>query len=761
MKQLNTLKTKRRGIFLALLLLMAMPMAAQTVGKEFNVGKLRYKVLNVDNHTVKVIPKENYVQYNDLVRDEKPAYFGNLSGVVIDLSQPVTYKGKKWTVTEIGKRAFQLEGITEVKLPEGMTRIGCKAFFKTASLTTINFPASLNYIENSAFSGSGLAGAFTIPDNTSIGAEAFQSCVNITSLDITKVNYLGSGCFRNCSKLSNVTVPFSAKIGQKPPKALSDDYKLTNSTDDKSGDYAFADCYNLTEATIESGIATVPDHMFAYCGDLKTVNVPASVKSIGYGAFRNCFSLDSIDMPEVNSIGKEAFWGCFNLKGDLVLSNKVTNLGDQAFAGTGLTGVKWEGAAGCTIGNNVFSGCHFMEYVDLHTLTSPTVSKTVLNRHTRGSIDNLAGGLLSRTIVYLPQGVVFTFKKGEDVNFVKSDGTCNKLSVQDGADYEFPVRFTANTAVYNKWEVYMWDEPVTVGEGKFKNRKTYTGVNYGCDEYDDHNNIAPLITYRDFSGIKDGKNCFTMLLPYEVNVQDGFRAYKLEYRGTYNNPVGPNEYREYYLFRSIPNGSKLEANKPYLLCITDGLVHTSEAFVAKNVQVAPSGNTKVDDSGHNVTTQTSTSAIHNYTNTGTLKPQGFFDTKTGQSYKFVGGTERLNNDLAFNLHTWLLNTDDDGIDVWREVPKYIPIPEGSDMLPLKPVTAAPFRGYIQPVDNTAPAKPFVVLTDDEAAAIDSLEQGTPLTGEQGIYTLDGRYAGNDLKALPSGIYVIKGKKIAK
>ena len=95
---------------------------------------------------------------------------------------------------------------------------------------------------------------------------------------------------------------------------------------------------------------------------------------------------------------------------------------------------------------------------------------------------------------------------------------------------------------------------------------------------------------------------------------------------------------------------------------------------------------------------------------------------------------------------------------WEE--EFIHIP-GSDAKRRIPVTAAPFRGYIQPIDNTAPAKPFVILTDDEAAAIDSLEQGTPLTGEQGIYTLDGRYAGNDLKALPSGIYVIKGKKIAK
>ena len=90
--------------------------------------------------------------------------------------------------------------------------------------------------------------------------------------------------------------------------------------------------------------------MFAYCGELKTVRVPATVTSIGGGAFRQCFSFDFIDMPEVNSIGIEAFWGCFNLKGDLVLSNKVTNLGNQAFGYTSLTGVKWEGAAGCTIG---------------------------------------------------------------------------------------------------------------------------------------------------------------------------------------------------------------------------------------------------------------------------------------------------------------------------------------------------------------------------------------------------------------------------
>ncbi|PVX57488.1 leucine rich repeat (LRR) protein [Hallella colorans] len=760
MKQIYLLKTKRRGIFLALLLLMALPMAAQTAGNKFKVDGLNYIVLDAAKLTLKVLPETNYKQYTDTEGDAYSAYNGTLSGI-LDLTKPVSYNGKNWKVTEIGKRAFQLENITEVKLPDGMTRIGYKAFYKTASLTTIKFPSSLTVIETSAFSASGLTGTVTFPDNTFIGANAFQSCVKITSLDITKVQYLGSGCFRNCSGLSKVTVPLSAKIGQKLAATLSD-YKLTGSANETSGEYAFADCYNLTEATIESGIATVPNHMFAYCGELKTVTVPTSVKSIGGGAFRQCFSLSSIDMPEVNSIGKEAFWGCFNLKGDLVLSNKVKNLGDLAFGYTSLTGVKWEGAAGCTIGNNVFTGCHFLEYVDLQTLTNPTVANNRLNRHTGTAIDNLAGGLLSRTIVYLPQGVTFTFKDGEDVNFVKSDGTCTKLSVQDGADYEFPVGFTATTAVYNKWEVFLWDDEVLIGE--FNNENTYTGVNYSCDEYDYDNNIAPLITYRDFSGIKAGKNCFTMLLPYAIKKRpSGIRAYKLNYKGTYTTPVQGGagaEYKEYYLFTSIPDESELEANKPYLLRVVDGKEHSSKDFGAANVEIAASGSTKVNDDGTEVTQTPSTSALRNV-NAGTLKPQGF-SPMNDQGYNFVGGTERLNNQLAVSLHTWLLNTDWMNIDVWRQVKSGSrPVFPGSD-LQQEPATAAPFRGYIQVINN-APggAKRFVILREDETTGIDNLQQGKPLTGAQRIYTLDGRYVGTSFDTLPSGIYVIKGKKIAK
>lgn len=757
MKQIYLLTTKRCGIFLALLLLMALPMAAQTAGEKLPIiNGLYYKVLNVANRTVAVTSDIDFSPYSDIEKGQYSAYNGTLSGTI---TIPSTVTDTKyhitWTVTEIGERALQNEKITGVTLPNTITKIGSCAFLGTSSLPQITFPSSLRYIETSAFSGSGLTGTVTFPDNMFIGANAFQSCVNITSLDIIKVKYLGFGCFRNCTGLSNVTVPVSARIGQKLATTLSG-YKLTGNDNETSGDFAFADCYNLKEATIESGILTVPNHMFAFCGDLKTVTVPTSVTSIGGGAFRQCFSLSSIDIQNVESIGKEAFGGCFNLKGDLVFSSKVKELGDQAFARTGLTGVKWEGAAGCTIGNNIFSGCYFLEYVDLHSLTNPTVANNPLNRHTRSAIDNLAGGLLSRTIVYLPKGVSFTFKEGEDVNFVKSDGTCTKLSVQDGADYEFPVGFTATTAVYNKWEVFLWDGEVLIGE--FNNENTYTGVN--CDEYDQNYNIAPLITYRDFSGIKAGKNCFTMLLPYKVKLPKGIRAYELHLKDDYHPHVqGEKEYTQYYLFRSIPDESVLEANKPYLLRIVDGQVHKSDEFVATNVTIAASSSIKVNDDGTEVTPTSSTSALRNV-DTGTLKPQGYKATKPNQDFFFVGGTERLNNHLAVNLHTWLLNTDKKKIDVWRPVNEYEDL--SSDILIPSKVTAAPFRGYIQPINNVSGnAKRFVILMEGETTGIDDLQQNKALNGAQRIYTLDGRYVGTSFDTLPNGIYVIKGKKIVK
>lgn len=767
MKQLYMFKTKRRSIFLVLLLMMTLPMVAQTVDENFEYDGLCYVVLDPAEHTVKVKCDKRTIFLQSSVPDKLSAYSGKLSGK-IDLTKPVVYKGINWRVTEIDERAFQRENITEVKLPDGMTKIGYKAFYKTKSLQKINFPTSLKAIEFQAFHSSGLT-EVNIPGATAIGNAAFFSCAKMKTLTIPNVTFLGTMCFRHCSQLETVTVPVSANIGKERDASLAGYDLLFNLRknfsqniyyENFSGNVAFGDCYNLKTAILQDGITTVPEAMFVFCGDLKDITFPSSVKSVKKDAFRRCFSLTSINIPGVERIGEQAFWDCWNLRGDLILSNKVKEIGDFAFEHTGFSGIKWEGTDGCKIGNSVFDNCPLLEYVDLHTLKAPEVNNKVLTRHNPKTQANFANGLLSHTIVYLPQGVDFTFAEGEDVNFVKSDGTCKKLSVQDGADYEFPVKFTAKEAVYNKWmvEVYPADEHLSkICDDEWNkmwdtdDSKTYDFGDYFYFEDGDEGEIMPLTAYRDFSGISNGKNCFTILLPYTVKLPNGIRAYQLCLIDNYKTSIqGQGEYTQYYLFRSIDDESMLEANKPYLLRIVNGKEHTSEAFGATNVQIAASGSTKVNNDGTEVTQPTSTSALRNI-NSGTLKSQGYQATGSNQNFFFVGGTERLNNNLASSLNTWLLNTDSKGIDVWRKVENK-----------KSTTTAAPFRGYIQPKDNVpGSAKHFVILKEDDPMGIDDPKQGNVLTGAQHIYTLDGHYVGTSFDTLPNGIYVIKGKKIAK
>lgn len=766
MKQRYMLKTKRRGIFLVLFLMMTLPMVAQNAGDEFEFDGLHYSILDATKQTIRVVSKRKFKQDTEGTENKEYAYENTLSGI-LDFTKPVIYKDKGWRVTEIGERALQRENITEVILPDGITKIGYKAFFQTKSLQKINFPESLKAIEQQAFYGSGLT-KVNIPGATAIGNAAFLSCTKMTKLTIPNVTFLGTMCFRHCSQLKTVTVPVSANIGKSRDASLKDynllfnlikNKKLSIYYENNSGNVAFGDCYNLTEAILQDGITTVPEAMFSFCGDLKDITIPASVKSVQDDAFRRCFSLTSINIPEVESIGNSAFLQCWNLRGDLILSNKVKEIKDFAFDHTGFSGIKWEGTDGCKIGNSVFHNCPLLEYVDLHTLKAPAVNNKTLTRHDPNSQANFANGLLSRTIVYLPQGVDFAFEDGEDVNFVKSDGTCAKLSVQDGADFEFPIKFTAKEAVYNKWAVDA--ERLDADQSKIRDAvwdsfwdaddsKTYDFGDFFFFEDGDDGEIMPLIEYRDFSGIKDGKNCFTMLLPYEVKLPKGFRAYELHLKDNYATPLqGESDYTQYYLFQSVDDGSVLEANKPYLLRIVDGQEHTSEEFVATDVKIAASGSTvKVNDDGNEVTETTPTSAFHNVY-AGTLKPQGYKAVEPNQEFLFMGGTERLNNELAANLNTWLLNTDSKGIDVWR------PVNGGT-------ATAAPFRGYIQPKNNaTSNAKHFVVLMENETTGIDDLQQEKVQNGAQRIYTLDGRYVGTSFDTLPNGIYVIKGKKIVK
>ena len=96
---------------------------------------------------------------------------------------------------------------------------------------------------------------------------------------------------------------------------------------------AFQACRSLERLTFSDNtqIEELPKLALAASYKLKSINLPASIKTIGDMCFYYCESLESIEMPQsLVSIGEKAFYECSSLK-DVQLNEELTSIGDMAF----------------------------------------------------------------------------------------------------------------------------------------------------------------------------------------------------------------------------------------------------------------------------------------------------------------------------------------------------------------------------------------------------------------------------------------------
>lgn len=247
-----------------------------------------------------------------------------------------------YPVTSIGPWAFrECNGLTSVKMPNGVKSIGDKAFYGCSSLTSITIPYGVKSIESdtfrdcsslisitmpdsmmrisdSAFYGCSRLVSVTIPDSvTSIGEYAFGSCSGLTSVTIpNSVTSIGDSVFYSCNSLTSITIPQAAC--SKQLLTIVNVSSLTNVVISSSvtsiGSQAFSGYSSLTSITIPDSVASIGDYAFRGCSGLTGVTIPDSVTSIGYGAFEDCIGLTSIMIPDsVTNIGSDAFSGCTGL----------------------------------------------------------------------------------------------------------------------------------------------------------------------------------------------------------------------------------------------------------------------------------------------------------------------------------------------------------------------------------------------------------------------------------------------------------------
>jgi hypothetical protein len=154
----------------------------------------------------------------------------------------------------------------------------------------------------------------------------------------------------------------------------------------------------------DPNLTKIKDEFCSKCHSLQFVQIPNSVKEIGYKAFFQCSSLESITIPQsLIAIGRSAFQNCTSLK-SICIPNSVTTIQHAAFQNC--TSIKK-----ITLPNSVENiSCAFR---NCSSLTSINIPKSVRN------MEDAFRGCTSLTSANIPSSVV---------NMIDAFGGCTSLT---------------------------------------------------------------------------------------------------------------------------------------------------------------------------------------------------------------------------------------------------------------------------------------------------------------------------------------------
>ncbi len=247
------------------------------------------------------------------------------------------------SVTKLGYRMCSgCTALSEVRLPAGLTVIPDEAFNGCSSLRTVNFPDTLKEIRSDAFCGTDLT-EFIAPDSlTNVWSYAFKDCAALSAVELKNVRSVGDGAFGNCTALRSIRL--SDKMTElsdhifdgcssladidMPDNPIAVSFSVFNGTayynepSNWENGVLYVDGYliavskdfaPLTEYTVKDGTIVIADDAFSgvgYSSKLKKMTLPTGLYRIGQYAFSKLFSLTEINIPDtVRSIGYGAFSG--------------------------------------------------------------------------------------------------------------------------------------------------------------------------------------------------------------------------------------------------------------------------------------------------------------------------------------------------------------------------------------------------------------------------------------------------------------------
>lgn len=218
--------------------------------------------------------------------------------------------------------------ITEVVVPDGVEYIEKYAFYNCTGLKKITIPSSVKFIREYAFFNDAKLEEIDLSNIEAIGARAFEGCENLKVANLSKTYSLGVSAFKNCTSLESVDLTALRNTGKTTFSGCTALASVTLGEHTKLAEAMFVQCGIENIDIYERD--TIPDFCFAECANLKTVTIHNDLVSVGYGAFCELPSLESVTFAKVERIENQAFYLCPNLK-KVALPDSAFTIGEYAF----------------------------------------------------------------------------------------------------------------------------------------------------------------------------------------------------------------------------------------------------------------------------------------------------------------------------------------------------------------------------------------------------------------------------------------------
>ena len=626
------------------------------------------------------------------------------------------------------EKTLMVNGVThssssELVIPEGVTEISNDAFRYFKNVTKIKFPSTMTKIAGYNFEDHTYLTQITLPSSvTSVGESAFSGCTALTTVTLNNSGTIGDYAFKNCTALTRVNIgtgltgfwssyyyPFygCSKLSNINVVDLASFNNISGLEYLTDSQYGTAEKKTLMingKGVWGDEILYLPEEMTSYnnsalryFSNVQRISLPSTMTTVS--GFNDHSYLTHVTLSsKVESVTKNAFANCSNLKRIVCLATTCpSTTGSIATEPSSITLKVPYGTASLYKAADVWK--------EFNVEGGKQYVYDI-------DIDVLQSVKLSNLHSILTTQKALSWNSSNTAVATVNDGVVTGTNfVYDGSTLQ-PAKYVKITAELEEGDYYFCGVHVTPKEVALTDGNAYRLAT---------DLEAEKVSYtRSFSSnVKGHWQCF--YVPFDIEITDELldefefaKLYMVSYYDSNGNGVIEDGEPLKMILSRFSAGTILHANKPYYVKPKNACTKT---FESTNVVLKAAANGSV----RCCTTE------HEYTLVGineTTNIKGMYSMNTKGQFVYC------TSDANIKANRWYME--------------------------VKSLTedGAVYENYARPIQIVIDGE------DEETTGIANLDDKASASQNDKVFTLDGRQV-NNTDNLPSGMYIVNGKKVVK